>query len=376
MSDLSELEVIDRLQTSLREAIQAAETLAVSSGSQASSATCSVVVTAAIQAPQPSNPPAVPASVVGTSRIIDGIEVLKEDNPGDFLVLDQGSGRYGLNASNILNNFYSNHADSYDFLVVVPNRPLSSHYSVVANQAGEVLGNPPGALNPAVTKNLKSLVAYDTSGLTGSLAAGLTLQDYEAQNMRFQLVDLAHEMAHHWLAYIPWEGMTIPHYSYMADLFSGSTSYSDPMEYYHWVDTGTEKACVDNNSSAVIQKFSNLSLYLMGLVPKASVQPIPVIHYQHDASISGPFNTYGPQCGQAAVFLDTKTYTIDDLLALAGKDRTPAYPNAQKNFKVAYVVVASAGSDAPPSLTVFISDVIAQFPHYWSGLTNGLSQII
>lgn len=306
-------------------------------------------------------------SIVGTSQIVNGIDIMKESTLGDFLPPQNNT--YTLNHSNILNNFYSNHADNYDFLVAISPKSLSGNWSLMINQSGETLTAGP-ALSNSLSKNLKSFVALDISGVDSVAKSGVTVADFEQGNMRTSLNVLAHEIAHHWLAYISWDGMKSAHYTNMVDLFSGSLSYSDPMEYHHWVNTASGKVCVDNNSSAVTQKFSDLSLYLMGLIPKTSVQPIPVIQ----TSVNYPYGQ--PQCNETTNFLDTKTYTIDEILQLAGKDRSPVYPNTQRDFKVGYIILAPANEAVSSGSMQFASDIINQLPQYWSNLTNNLSHII
>ncbi len=188
-------------------------------------------------------------SIVGTSQIVNGIDLMKENKQGDFLVLQ--SNGYNLNTENILNNFYSNHSDDYDFIAVLSPKQMPSDWSVMMNQSGETLGfNFASVSSPS--KKLKSLVQVDISGPDSVAKSGLSVSDFEQGNMNTILTSFAHEIVHHWLAYIPWEGMKSGHYTNMVDLFSGSLSYSDPMEYNHWVDTAANgKVCVDHNSSTV-----------------------------------------------------------------------------------------------------------------------------
>jgi len=306
-----------------------------------------------------------PISVVGTSSTINGIDIMKEGAPGDFFG-SQGI-TYNLNTSNILNNFYSNHTDDYDFIAIFSLKSLPADFSQVINQSGETLNGPAPINSPS--RNLKSLVSVDISGVDSSALSGVSVADFEKQNMWIYLNVLAHEIGHHWLAYIPWEGMKSSHYTNMVDLFNGSSSYSDPMEYDHWINTVSGNVCVDHNSSAVTQRFSNLSLYLMGLISKTSVRPISVIQ----TATSYPYGQ--PQCNEDTNFLSTKTYTIDDIIALAGKDRIPAYPNTQKTFKVGYIVLVPADDNYTSDSINFASDIVNQFPQYWSYITNNLSHI-
>ena len=308
-------------------------------------------------------------TIVGTSQTVNGIVIMKENVAKDFFLPQTNGGTYAFETNNILNNFYSNHADDYDFIAVLSPKPLASDWSLMVNQSGETMG-PNLSTYPSTSKKLKSFVALDISAIDDVAKSGVSVADFEQGNMRTTLTSLAHEIAHHWIAFIPWEGMKSAHYSNMADLFSGSLSYSDPMGYHHWVDTAAGKVCVDNNSNSVTPKFSNLSLYLMGLVPKTSVQPIPVIQ----TSVTYPYGQ--PPCNEATNFVGTKTYTIDEIIALAGKDRVPAYPNTQKDFKVGYIIIVPANESLSSGSMQFATDIINQLPQFWANLTNNLSKLI
>ncbi len=107
----------------------------------------------------------------------------------------------------------------------------------------------------------------------------------------------------------------------------------------------------------------------MGLIAKLSVQPIPVIQTGVD------YNYGQPQCGEATNFTGTKTYTIDDIITLAGRDRTPSYPNTQRDFKVGYVVLVPADENISSNSMTFATDIVSQFPQFWSNLTSNLSHI-
>ncbi|MDO8524364.1 MAG: peptidoglycan-binding domain-containing protein [bacterium] len=303
-------------------------------------------------------------NIIGTSQIVNGIDIMKEGVPGDFYA-PEGGGTYNLEVNNIQNNFYSNHEDNYDFLVVFLLKP-SHTSSLMINKSGETIGTDFGSYD-SPSKKLKSFVSI---GISGLIQSGANVVDFEQWNMGTYLSALAHELSHHWLAYIPWEGMKSGHYANMPDLFSGSLLYSDPMQYDHWVSTTSGKVCIDHNGKDSIPKFSNLSLYLMGLIPKTSVLPIPVIQ----TSVEYPMGE--PNCTQATNFLDTiKTYTINDILTLAGKDRVPAYPNTQRDFKIGYIVLVPANDSGSSSSIQLASDIVNQFTQYWSSVTNNLSNV-
>ncbi|MEK7564487.1 MAG: hypothetical protein AAB510_02880, partial [Patescibacteria group bacterium] len=308
-------------------------------------------------------------SVLGASQINNNIIFMKESTPGEFFY--KFDNYYNLNPENILKNFYSKNADVYDFLAVFSAKSLIADQSIMINNFGETIGghnNIPGNFK-SPSKKLKSLVYWDISGPDIVSKSGVSLEDFEKQNLKTKLTSFSHEIAHHWVAYINWPGMKNPHYGNMVDLFNGSLSYADPMGYHHWVSTASGIVCVDNNSATVTQKFSDLSLYLMGLIPKTSVKPISVIQ----TAVNYP---YGPQCDEPTNFLGIKTYTINDIIKLAGSDRMPTYPNTQKDFKIGYIFVVPA-NETPSAISInFASNVVNQLPKFWSDLTGNLSQLI
>jgi hypothetical protein len=182
---------------------------------------------------------------------------------------------------------------------------------------------------------------------------------------------LIHEIAHYWLVFI--RGLSVGdgiHWPHNLDLFAGDSTLMDPMAYAHWVRKDGRETCVSQNAAL---RFSEVSLYLMGLLPKESVAPISEHIFE---TIPGDqnYNTYGPLCGdpRGYRFLSTRTISIQDLININGP-RTPAYPQAQRNFRIAFVILSSQGEPAPSAYVTFIQQFRDLLPTVWGQATEGRS---
>jgi hypothetical protein len=74
--------------------------------------------------------------------------------------------------------------------------------------------------------------------------------------------------------------------------------------------------------------YSPLELYAMGLIPPSEV---PAVHLLENLDTSNP---------EKVTAGSVKTYTMAEIMAAHGGERIPAYPKAQKDFKVAFIFVS------------------------------------
>ncbi|MDB4940450.1 MAG: hypothetical protein JWO40_875 [Candidatus Doudnabacteria bacterium] len=311
------------------------------------------------------------APIVETKPIADKpnteIYVLEEQTTNDILTPVQGKDYWNVDVNKFVNQFYRSHDDKYDFLMVFPLDMLPAYTSNVINREVKGIGIDSVFSNNA-TKNLKAVVLSDSYRIWyGTKPNPPNFDD----NLR--TISL-HEIGHYWLDYINkpmgWNG-DFGHYPYNLDLFSGDSSFVDPMAYYQWIDSNDQYKCVNGNLTS--HKFSKLSLYLMGFIPAESVPPI-YLQQLKDKPNDDYYNTWGPNCDQPADFLSTNTITIQDVVKKVG-DRVPTVSDSQKNFKVGFVILAPKGQSVPPNFIEYVKKYQSALPGDWNQATEGLSTI-
>jgi len=104
-----------------------------------------------------------------------------------------------------------------------------------------------------------------------------------------------------------------------------------------------------------------MSLYLMGLIPADQV--VPLKWYL----TSGSWSDKGIPC-------EEKTFSAEDVINLVGL-RNPAYPNTQRDFSVAYILLTKQGQ-VPTSTQINKMNFMAEnFPKEWAKATSYKSTI-
>ncbi len=180
---------------------------------------------------------------------------------------------------------------------------------------------------------------------------------------------LIHEIGHYWLSYVRLsQHIEMGHWWNNLDLFNGDNRYIDPMAYYHWIINNGQEVCVNGTAAS---KFSDLSLYLMGLLSPDQVSPI----YEHEFEFKPGkdfYNLWGPTCGDVRHFIETKTITIQDIINLNGV-RNPSYEQSKKDFRIAFVIVAGKGETVPKGFVDHVKIYMDALPDGWYQLTSGKS---
>ena len=131
------------------------------------------------------------------------------------------------------------------------------------------------------------------------------------------------EMVNPWLRPAPPDGSP-----YIYARWTPSVIYADGKTSIKLEDNGdgTYKATIipDQLSN---HPFTKLTLYMMGLVPPDEVPPAMFLtepdYPNYDRIPASKFDSY----------------TIDEIIAANGGERQPAYPKAQKRFKMGFIVV-------------------------------------
>jgi len=300
-----------------------------------------------------------------TPAVSTNVLVLEEQKLHDLLSPILNSDRWLISGEKFFKQFYQMYADDYDFIALFATKPLRTSYSNVINREIEGIG-----AYKIASPEIKKLKTIAVQNFYPNWESSPNFDD------RFLTKTLIHEIGHHWLAFmkgLPASGDDV-HWPNNLDLFSGDSRYVDPLAYYQWVIKNNQEICVDVNSNSSIIKFSNLSLYLMGLIPKEQVFPIFVHEFEKKSSSDWFYNLWGPQCEQTHKFTKTKTLTIEDIISANGI-RNPSYKESQKNFRIAFVIVSDKGSVVPSGFIDYVKKYADALPKAWGEMTGGKSQM-
>lgn len=275
-----------------------------------------------------------------------------------------------FDVDSFLDDFYENSTDSYDFLIVNPQIiGLQSNYHMRINSLVEGIGE--DVHNHDRYERLQAVTLID---LYRSYQAqvnnpdGITLDSNLLNNVIF------HEITHQWCCFIDGVGNSnheLPgHWVFNLDLFSGDEAYGDIMGYYQWIRKEDGMVCTDNNDEETKHGFSDLTLYLAGLIPKENVSPVYLHEFQ--ASDNENYNTWGPTCQDDPTFLGTKEITIQDIIEANG-ERVPDYASSQKDFVFRYVIVVPYDAAIDPGFSEYVHLYLSATPSGWSQVTRNTS---
>ena len=181
------------------------------------------------------------------------------------------------------------------------------------------------------------------------------------------LTVLSHEFAHRFGAYVRFElpdnslstallGKDNSHWSYLLDS-QGSVMYGNG-----WNDNGGGTY----TSTTIMNSYSPLDLYLMGIIPKDQV---PSMHLIHNPAID---KTQLPFLG-TTVSGTASTVSINDIIAAEG-ERVPNVSTSQKQFNVGYILLVRHGDSLGQAAQAL--DVVRKgFSGRFAELTQGVGSI-
>jgi len=269
-----------------------------------------------------------------------------------------------------IEDFYKNYSDSYDFLIAIPQiMGLQSNFNrmIKSNVEGIGLDN----VNVGNYNVLKSVVAVD---LYRSYLAQLSNPEGISLDPVMLNLVIFHEIGHQWCCYIDGIGnfnRELPgHWIKNLDLFSGNKTYGDLMGYNQWIKNGNEMICTDTNDENTEKVFSDLTLYLAGLLPREKVSPIYLHKFQE--SDNDNYNTWGPTCYDNPTFLETEEITIQDIINTNG-ERVPSYESSQKDFVFRYVIIEPYDLGIDSNFLSYVDLYLSETPLGWSKVTRNTS---
>ena len=214
--------------------------------------------------------------------------------------------------------FYNSFPDEYDFLVFISIAQIARKDDIRTAVAG----------NSRVIRKDASGIGieemFDESRSYGSDGKLLNISFLGMTESRLVSNIINHEIFHHWGAYLDKLGITTGdgHWEF-------NTSIGGILGGAQWAARDDESFIATGFGASDAKSFSNLELYLMGLISPGEVSPIYIAQdggqnfFKPGEIITGPF----------------KIITIDDIVSTYGK-RLPDVENTQKKFRGVFIVTS------------------------------------
>ena len=226
--------------------------------------------------------------------------------------------------ASIVRTFYNSFPDDFHFIAVVEavtsNKPM--FYTAVRNNTGGI-----------------GLAPFDNGATYGSATTLEGIIQYpNATDLDLARTDNIHEIAHRWMNYLeqPVLSPGRPHWP-LSTLAHGITGWKDPASggrlLFPYDLTQLSNGTFAVRVTETPRLFNDMELYLMGLLPPDSVQPHIVFADQNQQS---QLRDGGILRGQV------DTVRIAQVIATNGA-RTPAAGTAQREFKMATIVLTRGG---------------------------------
>ncbi len=326
-----------------------------------------IVTQPVVTQPNPTQPPTQNSNAYDTASLAaKNIFILNDDGT----IIGQND---SVNVSSAISNFYKAHPDKdiYDFISIFNTFTDSTqphlHYQVKNSVEGIGLGIFDASSQFGNPKNLLG-VNYMNSSYTspGQTSPSLLQANFSV---------LTHEIVHQWAMFIgdriscgvdcasgwKFKADDAWHFSRWANtkFTRNGQMLSDVNGGFAWTDNGNGTYTVGDS---VTQGFSPLTLYLMGLLPASS--------FSGFSFIQPTTNDYN----LTTVTGSLKTLSLSDLVRQYGV-RTPDYSSSQKDFKMAYVILAHKGEQPTKDQLDAINYIADNYPKQWSIETNGASTI-
>lgn len=191
------------------------------------------------------------------------------------------------------------------------------------------------------------------------------------------------ELGHAWGSFVYFDqgggaqgnmlGRSNAHWSFY--LHSGGS----PMQGHEWIDNGDGTFTAQKQD---VFTFSDLDLYLMGLLPADQVAPWFLLEGPHDCidAASGDGACAPPQ----AFLFEADTYTttatrrdlsIDDVIAVEG-ERVPAWPEAPDTFDVSFLLIKRPDEVLSEDELLALDVIVARSIELFDVQTRGLGRVV
>lgn len=324
------------------------------------------------------------------------------NNPNVYILEDDGTidTTDGIRFDKTTGLFYKTHPDKnnlYDFIAIFPSFIPINEPTTYGGLHSEAQNNVRGICYP--------IRIADQDFWGSSKLQGIQIYPYSQDNYQNWIDNpnlagkiLSEETSHQWLTTLgklhhsvppgnPPDGLNLSCLnSNIPLLFTDSQHWSEGLqmppgnygamrEAKPWVDNGDGTFSVDTSLDPLYggppAKFHPFDLYLMGLTSKSEITGsyllLSNMRPATDATKEHPATNPG------LVRADAQRVTIDDIIRIAGEERSPDVNHSQKDFKIAFVILTKTGQSAPQSLVSAINAIANTFPAQWAYATNYLS---
>ena len=271
--------------------------------------------------------------------------------------------------SEIIEQFYEEYGDDYDFLVIYTDfdRKLLS-IGAIGTGFGKIIGiRQPNYFGKLGSNGKLKQVA--TLGDARRLFSGPLEEIYPTT-----AAALLHEIGHYWCCYVHFREEDG---NESDKLLQGSIHWHDEL-----LDVGTNDPMGGRTEWTIINKgvyrgiqrdyigkqqyYSNFSLYLMGFLPKQNVNPVKLI-------VPGDDVVYEDN-GELTVVGNLYFINITDIIHIEG-ERIPPYNESQKNFRIGFILWTRDKSKVSDKTIERIDRMRNLFEEQWRVATRNLSSV-
>ncbi len=203
------------------------------------------------------------------------------------------------------------------------------------------------------------------------------LPDLSGLDERWISLVFGQELGHAWLSFVRYNdggpstellGRALAHWSFYLHT-AGS-----PIQGHDWTDNNDGTFTATPHSEF---QYSDLDLYLMGLMPAQEVEPWFLIENPHDCVDSAkddkscaPASAFGFQAETYTVSGDRRDFTIDDIIDFEGP-RVPSYADSPKNFDISFLLIKRPDEVLCDDELEAIEAVIERSIEMWEEQTQG-----
>jgi hypothetical protein len=266
-------------------------------------------------------------------------------------------GTYDTSIETVTKKFYQYYGDFYDFINIIydEGRFLNRYHFSVSNNVQNI-GVPifDNAAFYGSKGRLKGISVFPIPGFFDTAEPGFL-----------------HEISHQWVNYLSFEPLSwgIPHWP-LSTLASeimgwGTGQYTQGLWFPYRI------VPIDSNSWRLVadktpKVYSDLSLYLMGLIPSGQVGTHTI------------FNNQNQPWGDGEIWYGPVTYISgSDVVSNMG-ERIPNYQDSQKIFNVATILVTKDGLAKPEQMQLYdwfaSRAALTQEVEYHTGFEKGISR--
>lgn len=192
------------------------------------------------------------------------------------------------------------------------------------------------------------------------------------------------ELGHAWGSFVyygqdggPWAtnllGRANAHWSFYVD------SGGSPMQGHEWVDNGNGTFTAQQTDVYV---YSDLDLYLMGLLPAKDVAPWFVLEDPYDCfdaasgdGVCAPPDAFLFEAPTYTVGATRHDVTIEDVIAVEGP-RVPAWPEAPTDFDVSFLLIKRPGEVLDDGQLLALDAIVARSIELFEVQTRGLGRVV